>query len=130
MTEQINRYQSSPPPATHASVLADISREIVKIHAQYYGRGPTKARTTWKEEVVVVILEEIFTRAEQTLVDTGHFDQVRASRQAFQDEVEPLLRQLVEQTTGREVRSFLSQVNADGIAAEVFVLARSEGEGR
>jgi uncharacterized protein YbcI len=111
-------------PGTHTSVIADISREIVKAHAQYYGRGPTKARTTWKEDLVVVILEEIFTRAEKTLVDAGHFDQVRATRTAFQDEVSPLFQQIVEQATGRKVRSFLSQVNPDGIAAEIFVLER------
>jgi hypothetical protein len=43
----------------------------------------------------------------------------------LQDEVEPLFGQLVEQATGREVRSFLSQVSPDGIAAETFVLERS-----
>jgi uncharacterized protein YbcI len=106
------------------SVLADISRRIVKAHAQYYGRGPTRARTMWKDDLVVVILEEIFTRAERTLVDTGHFDKVRATRQAFQDEIGPLFRQLIEQATGQRVRSFLGQVNRDGIAAEVFVLER------
>jgi uncharacterized protein YbcI len=111
-------------PTTHTSVLAAISREIVRAHAQYYGRGPTKARTVWKDDVVVVILEEIFTRAERTLVDAGQFEQVRTTRQAFQDEVEPLFRQLVAQATGREVRSFLSQVSPDGIASEIFVLER------
>lgn len=130
MSESLDPIQSLPAAEAHTtSVVADISREIVKAHAQYYGRGPTKARTVWKEDVVVVILEEIFTRAERTLVDAGHFDQVRATRQAFQDEVAPLLCQMVEQATGREVRSFLSQVNPDGIAAEVFVLVRRDTDG-
>ena len=131
MSDQIDAQPSSPvgtEPTTHTSVVAEISREIVRAHAQYYGRGPTKARTVWKDDVVVVILEEIFTRAERTLVDAGHFEQVRATRQAFQDEVEPLFRQLIEQATGREVRSFLSQVSPDGIAAENFVLQRSDQE--
>lgn len=117
----------SSPQTT--SAVADISREIVKAHAEYYGRGPTKARTVWREDLVVVILEEIFTRAEQTLVSTGHFQQVRATRQAFQDEIAPLLRQIVEQATGREVRSFLSQVNSDGMGAEIFVLVRDDHNG-
>ena len=44
-------------------------------------------------------------------------------RTAFQDEVEPLLRAAVEAITGRRVRAFLSQVNADPeLASEVFVL--------
>lgn len=130
MTEFV---QSPPPQAAendgHHSVVAAISREIVRAHAHYFGRGPTKARTVFKDDVIVVILEEIFTRAERTLVDSGHFEQVRASRQAFQDEISPLFQQLVEQATGREVRSFLSQVNPDGIAAEVFVL-KPEADGQ
>lgn len=108
--------------------MAEISRRIVKAHAQYYGRGPTKARTVWKEDVVVVLLEEIFTRAERTLVGAGHFEQVRATRQAFQDEIGPLFSQIIEEATSREVRSFLSQVNSDGIAAEIFVLVRRDGD--
>jgi len=118
--------QAGAASTTHTSVLADISREIVRAHAQFYGRGPTKARTVWKEDTIVVILEEIFTRAELTLVEAGGFDQIRATRQAFQDQAEPLFRQLVEQATGRQIRSFLSQVNSDGIAAETFLLERSD----
>ncbi len=130
MSEQPDPLSAESPAAVRdRSSVADISREIVKAHAQYYGRGPTKARTVWKEDIVVTILEEIFTRAERTLVDAGHFEQVRATRQAFQDEVGPLFAQIVEQATGRKVRSFLSQVTRDGIASEVFVLVREDGRG-
>jgi uncharacterized protein YbcI len=129
MNEQEQPLATGAPEATPStSVVAEISREIVKAHAQYYGRGPTKARTVWKDDVVVVILEEIFTRAERTLVDAGHFEQVRASRQLFQDEVAPLFTQLVEQATGRRARGFLSQVSPEGVASEVFVLERETHE--
>lgn len=107
------------------SIVAEIAREVVRLHAQYYGRGPTKARTVWRHDVVIVILEEIFTKAEEVLVGGGRFEQVRSHRQAFQDQVEPLFRNVVEQATGRSVRVFLSQVSEEGVAAEVFVL---EGE--
>jgi uncharacterized protein YbcI len=128
MSDQVRPVTAAAETESH-SVVADISRGIVKVHARYYGRGPTKARTVWRDDLIVVILEEIFTRAERTLVDAGRFDQVRATRLAFQDEVAPLFRALVEQVSGRKVRSFLSQVNVDGIASEVFVLERSETEG-
>ncbi|MBS1888943.1 MAG: DUF2294 family protein [Actinobacteria bacterium] len=104
--------------------ITDISREIVQIHATYYGRGPTRAKTVWREDIVVCVLEDIFTKPEQVLVDAGRFGQVRANRQLFQDTVEPLLRQVVERATGATVRSCLSQVGADGSATEVFVLDR------
>ena len=104
------------------STVAAISREIVGVYAEYFGRGPTKAKTTWREDLVVVVLEDAFTRAEHVLVDGGRFDQVRANRQVFQDQVEPLFRSTIERLTGRQVETCLSQVSPDGVAAEVFVL--------
>jgi uncharacterized protein YbcI len=104
------------------SLVASVSREIVRIHAQYYGRGPTRAKTVWRDEIVICVLEDIFTKAERLLVDNGRFEEVRSHRQAFQDEVEPLFRGVVEGITDRQVKSFLSQVSKDGAASEVFVL--------
>jgi uncharacterized protein YbcI len=110
------------------SLVAEISREIVRIHARFYGRGPTKAKTVWRDDIVVCILEDLFTKAEQLLVDGGRFEDVRAHRTAFQDEVEPLFRGSVEAITGRRVQSFLSQVAVDGVASEVFVLGAAIGD--
>lgn len=104
------------------SLVAAISREIVRVHSRFYGRGPTKAKTIWRDEVVVCILEEILTKAEQFLVDAGRFEEVRSCRIAFQDEVEPLFRAAIEAITGRQVKSFLSQISKDGVVSEVFVL--------
>jgi uncharacterized protein YbcI len=115
---------SEPPdsPPVDRWALADVSREIVRLYARYYGRGPTKAKTVWRDEVLVCVLGEVFTRGEEVLVEAGHFDQVRTNRQAFQDAIEPLLRQMIEEATGRRVQSFLSQVSPEGIASAVFVL--------
>ncbi len=104
------------------SLVAGISREVVRVHARFYGRGPTKAKTIWRDDVVICVLEDVFTKAEHLLVDGGRFEDVRRHRTAFQDEVEPLFRGIVEAITEREVRSFLSQIAEDGTACEVFVL--------
>lgn len=109
--------------ATAGSKTAQISRAIVGAHAKFYGRGPTKARTTWTHDHIVCELEDIYTPAEQTLIAAGRFDQVRETRQAFQDTVEPLLRATIEQITDRRVCAFFSQVSeAPDMAVEVFVL--------
>lgn len=115
----------TPDPITHdpsGAIVAAISREIVGIYAEYYGRGPTKAKTHWREDVITCILEDAFTRAERVLVDGDRFEQVRLNRQAFQDQIEPLLRDAVERVTDRWVETCLSQINRDGVAVEVFVL--------
>jgi uncharacterized protein YbcI len=118
------------PTATDASgaIVAAISREIVGVYAEYFGRGPTKAKTYWREEVITCILEDSFTRAERILVDGGRFDQVRLNRQAFQDQIEPLFRETIEKVTGRRVETCLSQINREGIAAEVFILGPRSGD--
>lgn len=108
------------------SHVAAISREIVQIHAEFYGRGPTKAKTIWRDEVIICVLEDIFTKAERLMVERGRFEDVRQHRIAFQDEVKPLFVASIETVTGRQVKSFLSQVSADGCAAEVFVLAPAQ----
>lgn len=107
--------------------VARISRDIVRIHARLFERGPTRAKTIWRDEVVCCVLEDIFTRAERVLVDGGRFDRVRASRIAFHDQAEPLLRRAVEMATGHYVDAFLGQVGEDGAAAMVFVLGDHAG---
>jgi uncharacterized protein YbcI len=112
------------PEARALPVIAAISREIVGIHAAHFGRGPTGAKTVWREDVVVCVLRDVFTRSERVLVEAGKFEQVRSNRQLLQEAVEPLLRQAVEGATGCPVQVLLSQVAADGTACEVFLLDR------
>lgn len=120
----MSHNQLQDPVATDGAgaIVATISREIVGVYAEYFGRGPTKAKTFWREEVITCILEDSFTRAERILIDGGRFDQVRLNRQLFQDQIEPLFRATIEKITGRRVETCLSQINRDGVAAEVFVL--------
>ena len=104
-------------------VAAQISDYVVRIHAKFYGRGPKSARTVWSGNVIVCQLEDIYTRAEETLIERGQFETVRRTRQSFQDSVEPLLRAEVESLTGHRVRGFFSQISRDAsMAVEVFVL--------
>jgi uncharacterized protein YbcI len=125
----MSQDQLQDPFATDASgaIVATISREIVGVYAEYFGRGPTKAKTYWREDVITCILEDSFTRAERILVDGGRFDQVRLNRQVFQDQIEPLFRETIERVTGRRVETCLSQINRNGVAAEVFVLEPHSG---
>jgi uncharacterized protein YbcI len=106
----------------HQGVLGRIARVVVQVHSRYYGRGPTKAKAIWQEQVVCVVLEDLFTQGEKLLIEGGKFDQVRGVRVAFQDEIEQVLRGEIEEITGRKTRAFTSQVSRDNFGAEVFVL--------
>jgi uncharacterized protein YbcI len=108
--------------AETGAIASQISREIVRLHANLYGRGPTKAKTHLTEEYAMCILEEVFTPAEKTLIRAGNSEQVKATRDAFQDAVEPEFREVVESATGWQVRAFVSVVNvAIDAAFEIFL---------
>lgn len=104
-----------------------MSREIVKLHVRFYGRGPTKARSYLHSDYGVCVLEDIFTTAERTLIEAGSADHVRETRRRFQDAVAPEFIAAVERITGRRVRVFLSQVDIEAaLAVEFFVFADRE----
>jgi uncharacterized protein YbcI len=99
-----------------------ISRDVTLLHSRLYGKEPTSAKTVWRDNLIVVLMEGVLTRGEQVLCDADSFETVRRHREEFQDEAEPLLRGIVEGLAGRPVRGFLSQVSAQDMATEVFVL--------
>lgn len=105
-------------------VRATIGSEIVRLQSEYYGKGPTKARVHVEGDVVVVVLEETFTRAERTLISRGEADGIQDIRRRFQRVMADQFKAIVEQATGREVRSFFSDTDLEqDISVEVFILA-------
>ena len=102
---------------------AEIAARIVKLQADYYGKGPTKARTYAVDDLVVVVLEETFTKAERTLVERGETDAIQEIRRRFQQRMAVEFTAIVEQATGRSVRAFLSETNLEAdVAVEIFLL--------
>ena len=103
---------------------ATISKEIVRLQAAYYGKGPTRAKTYIVEDLVVVVLEESFTRAEKTLAERGEKDAIEHIRRRFQQQMADDFTSVVEQATGRKVRVFLSETNIEqDVSVETFLLA-------
>ena len=101
-----------------------ISKEIVRLRAEYYGKGPTKAKTYIFEDLVVVVLEESFTRAEKTLAERGERDAIQHIRRRFQQQMADSFISIVEQATGRKVRAFLSETDiGQDVSVETFLLA-------
>ena len=101
-----------------------ISKEIVRLQAEYYGKGPTKAKTYIVDDLVVVVLEESFTRAEKTLADRGEREAIQQIRRRFQQHMADSFIGIVEQATGRRVRAFLSETDIDqDVSVETFLLA-------
>ncbi len=113
-------------------VLADISREMVGLYKEQFGRGPTKARTHWASpDMLVTVLEDTFTPAERNLVRMGEHQRVRDTRTYVQYATVRGFCEPIERLTGRTVRSFLSAIDteADGLSMETFVLYPDGQEG-
>ena len=112
------------PRSDLGQVSSQISREIVQLHARLYGRGPTRAKTYITQDYLLSVLEEIFTPAERTLIAAGKGEHVQTTRTAFQDAVKDSFVEIVERTTGRPVRTLVSQVDLEtGVAIELFLFA-------
>jgi uncharacterized protein YbcI len=126
------QYEPEPAGDPRSSILADVSREMVRLYKEQFGRGPTKARTDWAgSDVLITVLEDTFTPAERNLVRLGEDQKVRDMRTFFQYATVKEFCEPVERLTGRRVRSFLSAIDTrvDGLAMETFVLYPDGQEG-
>jgi uncharacterized protein YbcI len=110
-----------------------ISNGIAALHREHYGRGADRTRTLIHQDVVMTRLEDCFTTVEKKMIAEGAFGQVRETRTMFQDWMRPSFTEIVENTTGRKVRAFFSQVCRDpDMAVELFLLepAGHDADGR
>jgi uncharacterized protein YbcI len=117
--------RTSGHPA-HGEILTAISDGLVGLLKEYYGKGPTRAKTYYEDDIVVCLLRGGFTAVEQTLLEGGRGAAVIEQRMAFQDVMRQRFEAVVEHATGRRVIGFMSgnQQHPDMIC-EVFVLAPS-----
>ena len=115
----------------YGQLAARISNRVVALHKEFYGKGPTKARTVIHDEVVVCILQGGFTRIEKTLQETGHEHVVKQQRAAFQEVMRERFTRAIEELLGRRVVGFMSGAQtAPEMMAEVFVLETDEHRNR
>jgi uncharacterized protein YbcI len=108
----------------HGEELAQVTNGIVQLFSEYYGRGPTRAKSYLLDNTyVVTVLRDTMTTVEHTLVDGGHGSQVRSVRLTFQEELKDSFKGVVEQAFSRRVAAYHSQLLVDAdIGFELFVL--------
>ncbi len=105
--------------------LAAVTNGIVRLFRDYYGRGPTKAKSYLMDDrIIMCVLEESMTKVERTLADTGNGDKVREVRLTFQEAMADEFKRTVADAMGRDVIAYHSQLTLDpDIGFEFFVLA-------
>jgi uncharacterized protein YbcI len=113
----------------HGEMLAEVSRSVVRLHKDVYGKGPTRARAHMVGDLVVCVLAGGFTRAELTLSAGGKGDVVRRQREELQAIARERFTSTIESITGRPVLGWLSSTDeAAQLSAEVFVLEPREAD--
>jgi uncharacterized protein YbcI len=112
-----------PPSATE--ITDEISREILRIHEESYGKGAGKSHTYFGEGFVVVVLDDLeLLPNEKFLVENGKQDTVVQVRTQYQHAIQASFRAAIERATGRNVVGFASTTSIEEprFVAEIFKL--------
>jgi uncharacterized protein YbcI len=104
------------------SLLARISTEVVHTFKEYYGKGPTSAKSYMFDDMLFVVMRGGLNPAEKFLLEKGEVDAVRQFRQTFENRMDEVLTGKIEELTGRKVIAFNSQILFDpDMSIEIFV---------
>jgi uncharacterized protein YbcI len=96
---------------------------VVRIHTAHVGRGPKKSSSFHNGNVIVTIMEQVTTHAEQNLASNGERDGVLGVRQIFQRTMAGELKEAIERLTQRRVVAVMGDNHLDpDMAIEVFIL--------
>ncbi len=111
----------------HGDVLTAISNGMVSLLKEFYGRGPTRTKSYYEDDLVVCLLRGGFSRVEETLLKGGRGQSVIQQRMDFQDVMRARFVEVVEDATGRRVIGFMSG-NQQGpdLMCEVFILSPTD----
>ena len=105
-------------------MMVEVSNAMVRLYKELFGRGPTKAKTSYAgPDLLVSTLENSLTQAERKMAAVGDHQRLRDLRSYFQCIAEDEFTEVVEQITGRKVRAFVSGTDTENdVSAELFYL--------
>jgi uncharacterized protein YbcI len=120
--QELQNTERSP-----GDVLTAVSDGLVGLLKEFYGHGPTRAKSYFQDDLVVCLLRGGFSRVEQTLLAGGRGQAVIQQRMEFQEVMRERFTSIVEEATGRIVIGFMSgnQQHPD-LMCEVFILGPSD----
>jgi uncharacterized protein YbcI len=104
--------------------IAQLSNAMVRLYKDLFGRGPTKARTSYAgPDLIVTTLRDSLTRAERHMAAAGDHERLRDLRVYLQHQHQDEFVGAVEEITGRRVEAFVSGIDTgQDVSAELFYL--------
>jgi uncharacterized protein YbcI len=114
------------PPTARGEVGGRLADAVVRWYRERFGRGPTRAKAYVHDEFAVVVLGDVQTEVERSLVAGGEVDSVellrRRIRQLFAEEIKAI----VEEVVGAKISAMLGDHNAvSNTTVIAFLLERS-----
>jgi uncharacterized protein YbcI len=123
----VSQRDTQSSTRAHGEVLTAVSDGLVGLLKEFYGHGPTRAKSYYQDDLVVCVLRGGFSRVEQTLLAGGRGQAVIQQRMEFQEVMRERFTGVIEDATGRRVIGFMSgnQQHPD-LMCEVFILAPTD----
>ena len=111
---------------------AKITEAIVKFEREFMGRGPTEARTYLIDDMVLVRLKGVITRAESHLANADPSgrgrDLIKQTRTELLEKARPQLAAIIHATLGIPIKSLHTDISVrTGERMIIFTLERGFG---
>ena len=91
---------------------AEFTKATIKLEKEYLGRGPLDARTFFVDDMVLVRLRGVLTRAELKLAESAEGSAlVKETRQQLFETSRSFLEAIVEEILNAEVKGFHSDIS-------------------
>jgi uncharacterized protein YbcI len=115
---------------TKGRIEAEVNEAIIKFEKEYMGHGPLEAKTYIIDDLVLVRLKGVMTKAELQLATAGDNLRGRALikevRQELLEKGRPLLEAVIRDITGRKIVSLHTDISTiTGERIVVFTLDAS-----
>jgi uncharacterized protein YbcI len=121
---------TKPRGAVGGSLNLAVANTVVRARRDVAGRGPTRARAFFHDNVIVVLMEDALTDAERSLVAGGRDEAVLSFRSELQETMRRDLAGEIEALTERRVRAVMSGSHiGPELAVVIFVLDRPLASG-
>ncbi len=122
---------SSPAPPLHGEeLLTAVTEAMVALHERYHHRVPASAKTQLlDDDLLAVVMGGVYTDVEKTMIELQRGTLVQETRSAFQEAMQDRFIKTVEELSGREVLTFISNSHVGpDIELELFVLKPSDSD--
>ena len=108
-------------------IEAEISEAMIKFEKEYMGRGPLETRTYIVEDMVIVRLTKVLTRAEEQLTRTAEgLALIKKVRVTLLEEARHLLEAIIKDIADSQVLSMHTDISTTtGERVIIFVLDRN-----